>query len=606
VYPQWLSLVDRWLAACLIPLAFWILLNSVDDLVLDLACLYRWAGARWFRHPGIHWPADGELEAAPRKRIAIFVPLWREFRVIHSMLEHNIAVSRYDLYDFFVGVYPNDAPTLKAVSEAAGRFPNVHTAMCPHDGPTSKADCLNWIYQRMLLFEEENAERFDIVVTHDAEDLIHPYSLQIINYFGQAYDMVQVPVLALTTPLRELTHGVYCDEFAEYQTKDVPARHILGGFIPSNGVGTGFSRAALERLAESYSNRVFEPECLTEDYENGFRIHKLGFRQIFVPIHRHGGSFVATREYFPRTLKSAVKQRTRWVTGIALQSWERHGWLETAGQLYWFWRDRKGVLSNLLNPLANLAFVYGALTLAWSTCRGGAWGLGKVAAAGMEWVYTAILGLQIVHSAVRTGCVARVYGWRFSAGVPVRMVWGNWINFFATVAALERYLAAKLAGRPLVWLKTEHAYPSRMALMEHKRRLGEILVGSNYVSEEDFAAALESKPDEMRIGEYLVRSGKLSESELYEALSIQQNLPLEPLEPAKISQSAVRSLPAGVSRRWKVLPFTISSGRLFVATPELPSDEMTRDLRRFSSLEIRFQLLTPSRFEALADQFLPR
>jgi len=49
--------------------------------------------------------------------------------------------------------------------------------------------------------------------------LIHPDSLRWINYFAEKYDMIQVPVLALPMPFRGLTHGVYCDEFAEFQTK---------------------------------------------------------------------------------------------------------------------------------------------------------------------------------------------------------------------------------------------------------------------------------------------------------------------------------------------------------------------------------------------------
>ena len=53
--------------------------------------------------------------------------------------------------------------------------------------------------------------------------------------------MVQVPVLALRTPWHELTHGLYCDDFAEFQSKDIPVRQMLGGFLPSNGVGTGFT-----------------------------------------------------------------------------------------------------------------------------------------------------------------------------------------------------------------------------------------------------------------------------------------------------------------------------------------------------------------------------
>jgi adsorption protein B len=60
-------------------------------------------------------------------------------------------------------------------------------------GPTSKADCLNWVYQRMLLFEAHHAEQFEIVMTHDVEDLIHPESLAKINTHSHRYEMIQIP-----------------------------------------------------------------------------------------------------------------------------------------------------------------------------------------------------------------------------------------------------------------------------------------------------------------------------------------------------------------------------------------------------------------------------
>lgn len=575
-------------------LAMWILISGLDDLVLDAAWLVQLLRRPWRR------PSESELDSAPRKRIAIFVPLWREHRVVRGMLEHNIAANQYENYCFFIGAYPNDGPTLAAVRDAAARFANIHLAVCPHDGPTSKADCLNWIYQRMLLYEEEHGDRFDIVVTHDAEDLIHPEALRWINYFGETYDMVQIPVLALRTPVRELTHGVYCDDFAECQIRDLPVRQMLGGFIPSNGVGAGFSRAALEKLAAAHGNRVFEPESLTEDYENGFRLHRLGCTQLFVPLTRWNGGFIATREYFPRALRPAVRQRTRWIMGIGLQCWERHGWRETAGQLYWFWRDRKGLAGNLVTPLANLLCLYGAATWIWSLTWRQPWGLAA-------WIdprlYLATLLLQVLHILTRAICVGCIYGPAFALGVPIRAVWANWINFLATVHAYRRYFGAKLTGQPLVWLKTEHAYPNRAALMEHKRRIGEVLVGSSWVEAADLEAALATKPSGMRIGEYLVKLGKLTEQELYEALSLQQNLPLG--KPAAISLPATRSLPAAVARKWKVLPFRVAEGHLFVAGSELPSEEMHDELRRFSSLELRFHLVTPAEFEELEREYLP-
>ena len=56
-------------------------------------------------------------------------------------------------------------------------------------------------------------------------------------------------------------------------------------------------------LAEWYSNRIFEPACMTEDYENGFRINRLGLPQKFIPIQFRHGRPIATREFFPLTFR---------------------------------------------------------------------------------------------------------------------------------------------------------------------------------------------------------------------------------------------------------------------------------------------------------------
>jgi bacteriophage N4 adsorption protein B len=596
---------DQWIAALLAPLSVWILTSGIDDMALAVVCLLRWIRGRWDgRAPDLE-VTEEQLSRAREKRIAIFVPLWRESQVIAAMLEHNLAAIRYGNYDFIVGVYPNDVHTIESVREACARWPRVRMAVCPHDGPTSKADCLNWIYQHMLLIEEQHGIRYEDVVTHDAEDLIHPDSLRRINYFTETHDFVQVPVLPLPTPLRQLTHGVYCDEFAEYQTKDIRARQLMGSFIPSNGVGTGYRREALDKLAERASNRVFEPECLTEDYENGIRLHELGCKQVFLPIRFEGGKPVATREYFPRTLGESVRQRTRWVMGISLQSWERHGWRGSWCQLYWYWRDRKCLLGSPITLLTNAIFCYGVATWSWSAWHGTPWGLAQAAKPPLtEWMLIVNLGLQVVATAIRIGAVGRIYGWRFAMGVPLRAGWANWINFVATADALRRYTVARLRGRPLVWIKTAHAYPSRSALATHKRTLEEILVSSAYVRADELERALASKPAGATIGEYLVRLGKLSENDLYEAVSLRDNVPLGWLDSSLIPSRVSRALPAHFVRQWRVLPFRVEQGALFLAGPELPNGEFHKALRKLTRLGVRFQLVTPSNFEKLREELL--
>jgi hypothetical protein len=45
---------------------------------------------------------------------------------------------------------------------------------------------------------------------------------------------------------------------------------------------------------------------------------------------------------------------------------------------------------------------------------------------------------------------------------------------------------------------------------------------------------------------------------------------------------------------------------MFVASPNVPSEEMSEALRTVSSLEIRFHLVTPGNYEMLQQEFLPR
>jgi adsorption protein B len=309
-------------------------------------------------------------------------------------------------------------------------------------------------------FEATQGARFEIVVMHDAEDLIHPESLRLINWFSRGYEMIQVPVLPLPTSLRDFTHGIYCDEFAEYQTKEIPARQRLGGFLPSNGVGTGFARAALERLAKERQGKVFDPECLTEDYETGCCLHALGFRQLFIPLRLGAGELIATREYFPKRFRAAVRQRSRWVAGIVLQGWERHGWLAPWPQPYWFWRDRKGLVGNLLSPVANLLFLYCSARFLAARATGRAWQFAAEMPPWLPALCLATFGLGVTQLAMRTWASARIYGWMFAAGVPVRTLWANLVNCAATIGALRQFFVSRMQSRALEWRKTDHVYPT--------------------------------------------------------------------------------------------------------------------------------------------------
>jgi adsorption protein B len=187
-------------------------------------------------------------------------------------------------------------------------------------------------------------------------------------------------------------------------------------------------------------------------------LHALGYRQIFLPVRIGATGPMATREYFPRRARPAISQRTRWVTGIALQSWERHGWRAPLSQLYWFWRDRKGVLGNLLSPAANLLFLYGAARLV----AGAAplpWHLGAHLPGWIAGSCRLTLAIAVLQAGVRAYSASLLYGWKFALGVPLRMVWGNLVNFAATGLAIWEFSRARWKGKALAWRKTDHVYP---------------------------------------------------------------------------------------------------------------------------------------------------
>src|SRR5206468_12349864 len=113
------------------------------------------------------------------------------------------------LYDLFVGVYPNDPATIKAVSDTAKAIPHVQCVIGPDPGPTNKARNLDAIYIYIMEYEKKNNIKYEIFVMQDSEDIIHPLSFKLYNFLIPKKDMVQIPVFPLEVSLWHFTHWVY-------------------------------------------------------------------------------------------------------------------------------------------------------------------------------------------------------------------------------------------------------------------------------------------------------------------------------------------------------------------------------------------------------------
>jgi len=117
--------LDRALAALLPLLGAWILLSALDDLIL----LGAWLIAR-FRGELPRLPNVTQLAATDHRRIAIFVPCWKESEVIAGMLRHNLAAIGYDRFAFFVGAVAHLVADAEA--EIDSPFSSAPTPMtCP-------------------------------------------------------------------------------------------------------------------------------------------------------------------------------------------------------------------------------------------------------------------------------------------------------------------------------------------------------------------------------------------------------------------------------------------------------------------------------------------
>ena len=442
---------------------FWIAVGLVDELAVDLSWL--WLKLTGRARTGI-LPAGfgGAPLAGP---IAVFIPAFAESAVIGVTIRHLLEVWPQAALRLYVGCYRNDPATLAAARAAAHGDPRLRLVLLDSVGPTTKADCLNRLYTALQADELRGDRRFRGVILHDAEDMVHPAALQAIDAALAAVDFVQLPVRPVMGYDNGWICGHYADEFAESHAKAMVVRNALGLALPAAGVGCGLSRAALERLVENQRERgiagPFSPDALTEDYELGLALSKGGRGSAFLRLRAADGSLVATASCFPSTLVAAVRQKTRWIHGIAFQSWDRIGWSTKPLEFWMGLRDRRGPLTALV-----LAAAYALLALdALLALSRAAHLLPSVPSTPIHHDLLA-LGLAglVWRVLFKLWFVGREYGWGEGLRALLRIPIGNVIAIMAGRRALLGY-ARTLRGAPVTWDKTEHrAHPAATSVEE--------------------------------------------------------------------------------------------------------------------------------------------
>lgn len=448
--------------------AFWFAVGLADEFAVDCA----WV---WLRLTGrartARLPADyGRSELAGPA--AVLIPAFEEAEVIATTVAHMLRTWAQRELRIYVGCYANDVANVAAAVQGAVDDPRVRIVVHAARGPTTKADCLNRLYGALCADERRSGRAFRAVVLHDAEDMVHPAALQVIDAALSVHDFVQLPVRPALDPRSRWIAGHYADEFAESHAKALVVRSALGAALPAAGVGCGFSRSALARLAVRRAaegdSGPFATDCLTEDYELGLMLSGEGRGSLFLRLRDAAGNLVATSSYFPSQLAAAVRQKTRWVHGIAFQAWDRMGWSARPIELWMALRDRRGPLTALVLFAAYLLLLIDAALLL-AAQFGAEWPL-PVSPAVRVLAWLSVAGF-VWRTAMRLAFTAREYGLREGLRAMLRIPVGNIIAIMAGRRALAAYVRS-LAGQPVVWDKTAHSsHPAIVAQRSGRRSM---------------------------------------------------------------------------------------------------------------------------------------
>ena len=422
---------------------------GIDDLAVDALALAGFGRSN-------EAPVDDD--AAITLRFAIFIPAWREADVIGPMLDWLVQQWGARDYRVFVGVYSNDLATMLAASDAARRDPRIRLVINDEPGPTTKGGCLNRLWRAL---GDGSPWRADAVLIHDAEDVVDAGELVLLARALESADYAQIPVIPLLHPRSRWIGRHYCDEFAEAHGKDLPVRAAIGAPLPTAGVGCAFRVAALVRIADA--DGPFAAGSLTEDYELGLRLAAAGATGRFVAARSIDGRRIASRAYFPNELPAAVRQKTRWMRGIALDGWDRLGWICSANApprqrlIDWWmlWRDRRGALAAIAIFASYAGLVLGLLGIAMAALSEAALPPLGAAARWLVALNLAMLGWRLAR---RGWFTAQVYGWRHGLFAMLRQPVSSIILVMTTWRAILSYMRSR--GCAPAWDATAHIFPA--------------------------------------------------------------------------------------------------------------------------------------------------
>jgi type IV pilus assembly protein PilB len=128
------------------------------------------------------------------------------------------------------------------------------------------------------------------------------------------------------------------------------------------------------------------------------------------------------------------------------------------------------------------------------------------------------------------------------------------------------------------------------------KSLGDRLLEAGLITRTQLDVALDhqraASDGGQRLGRTLVQLGFLSDRDLIPLLSVHLGIPVAPFSIVEAEERAVTSVPAGVARRHRAVPWRVVSGCLLVAVADAPTSRAVEELQVVSGHPVLLYLVS--------------
>ncbi|QSO50265.1 glycosyltransferase family 2 protein [Alicyclobacillus curvatus] len=264
------------------------LVYSVTQILTLLIALYQFAISIF----GIVHRKE-KITHQPQKRFAVIIPAHNEERVVGPLID-SIKAQRYPrtLFDIHL-IADNCTDHTADVGRNHGAIIHERT----NDEKIGKGYAIEWMIQQL----EDSGAQYDALLMFDADNLVHPDFLAIMNDKLCAGHQVIQGYLGVKNPFDSWVSVSLALSYWYDNRMWQHARSRLGLSCALGGTGLCIDRTLLREIG-------WEATGLTEDLEFGVRCVKNGI----VPVWAHDAKVYDEK---PVTFMASFHQRLRWQQG---------------------------------------------------------------------------------------------------------------------------------------------------------------------------------------------------------------------------------------------------------------------------------------------------